>query len=91
MRTLCESLLYSKVLKALGNVDRIDDILTGLTWGISQHAEDWPVIQGTTKLRLAKSDLLPSVNGHYRFHVWFAIRDATTVDLLLIERIVIRY
>ena len=58
MHTLIESELYSHQAAQLGDIERIDDALTGVTWAISVMPEEFPPLRGLGQLRVAKSERL---------------------------------
>jgi hypothetical protein len=85
MYTLIESELYSHQAALLGDIERLDDALTGLTWAISIMPEEFPPLRGIGQLRVAKSERLRKGTGFVQLRVWFAIRDAHHVELLGID------
>lgn len=85
MYTLIESELYSHQAAQLGDVERIDDVLMGITWAISIMPEEFPPLRGLGQLRVAKSEKLRKGVGFVQLRVWFAIRDAHHVELLGID------
>ncbi len=85
MHTLIESELYSHQAAQLGDIERIDDALTGVTWAISIMPEEFPPLRGLGQLRVAKSERLRKRTGFVQLRVWFAIRDAHHVELLGVD------
>lgn len=85
MHTLIESELYCHQAVLLGDIDRIDDALAGVTWAISMMPEEFPELRGLGSLRVAKTEKLKRGNGFVQLRVWFAIRDAHHVELLGID------
>ena len=85
MRTLIESELYSHQVARLGEVERLDHALTGVTWAISIMPEEFPTLRGLGELRVAKSERLKKGANFVQLRVWFAIRDAHRVELLGID------
>ena len=85
MRTLIESELYSHQVALLGDVDRLDDALVGVTWAISMMPEEFPTLRGLGELRVAKTERLKKGKGVVQLRIWFAIRDAHHVELLGID------
>jgi len=55
-RTLVEEPTFSTQLAALGDVRRLDEALRALTWALHENAEHYPIIRGTKRLRVAKTD-----------------------------------
>ncbi len=88
LRTIVESPLYTKTLRTLGDVPRLDDALAILTWAIACGADDFRIVPGTTRLRAAKTERINWLHGSVPpFRVWFSIRDEDTVDILFIEQV----
>jgi hypothetical protein len=85
MYTLVESELYSHQVAQLGDIERIDDALTGVTWAISMMPEDFPPLRGLGRLRVAKTERLRKGSSFVQLRVWFAIRDSDHVELLGID------
>lgn len=85
MRTLIESELYSREVARLGDVERLDDALTGVTWAISMMPEEFPILKGIGSLRLAKTERLKKGKSTVQLRIWFVIRDTHTVELLGID------
>jgi hypothetical protein len=81
MYTLIESELYSHQAALLGDIERLDDALTGVTWAISILPEEFPPLRGLGQLRVAKSERLRKGTGFVQIRVWFAIRDTHHVEL----------
>jgi len=81
-RTLVESKLYTEQYRALGDVKRLDDLLSGLLWSLSTaaHPEEWPIVPGFRALRIAKTDGFDTPV----LRIWFVLNEQT-VDLLAIE------
>lgn len=61
------------------DVRRIDDILTGIMWGLGQNPQQFFHILG--RLWLAKTDPFPDAPS---LRVWFRL-DGTEIELLSIE------
>lgn len=85
MYTLIESELYSHQVALLGDIERMDDALTGITWAISRMPEEFQPLRGLGQLRVAKSERLRKGSGFVQLRVWFAIRDTHHVELLGID------
>ena len=90
MRTLVESELYSHQVAQLGDVERLDDALLGVTWAISLMSEEFQPLRGLGALRIAKSEKLKRRGKLVQLRVWFAIRDQRTVELLGIDYVTVQ-
>ncbi|MBZ5557137.1 MAG: hypothetical protein LAO77_07660 [Acidobacteriia bacterium] len=86
LRELIESEDYLDQLEKLG-AQETDERLRGIMWSLTLRAEEWPVVEGFKRLRLAKTDLVRS-GGKVkpRLQVWFEIRDSHHVDLLYLDQ-----
>lgn len=65
----------------------MDEALTGITEAISINPEEFDLIPGKKRLRIAKTrhfDWNEGVIPH--LHIWFVIKDENTVQLLAIDR-----
>lgn len=69
MREIIEEKQYTKQLIALGDIKRLDDALRALMWALAQRAENYPVVRGTKRLRVAKTDGYGG--GTPRLKIWF--------------------
>jgi hypothetical protein len=87
-RNLVESPLYTKQLSELGDVERLDEVLRGVLWGISTNPEAFDLIPGFHRLRLAKTREfdVPRRKPLPRLRIWFIDFGVGTVELLAIER-----
>lgn len=84
--TLRESDLYSWQASQLGPTERMDDMLSGLLWAISRLADDFPVVPGTQRLRVAESTRFLHDDGTpLRVRIWFVVVSESEVELLSIE------
>lgn len=85
---LVESELFSKQLSELGDVERLDEILRGVLWGIATKPEAFDLIPGFRFLRLAKTREfdVPWRKPLPSFRIWFIDYGVGTVELLSIER-----
>ena len=81
-RTLIESPSYGKMAAALGDARRLDEVLRGVTWSLSENAEAWPIVRGFRTIRLAKTD---GYGDTPRLRIWFRILNDNEVELLGIE------
>jgi hypothetical protein len=83
-RTLVESSTYRQQFTQIaeGKPARLDDVLTGLTWSISERPESWPLIPGYRTTRLAKSD---GYGDTAKLRIWFRIVDENQIELRYIE------
>lgn len=88
MRTLIHSELFWHQYSQLGEVKILDNVLTGITWALANRPEKYPIVEGTTLLRLAKSrDTKWGDDKISAFRIWFKIQDENCVELLAIEPI----
>ena len=84
--TLRESEFYSWQMSRLGDCERMDDVLSGLLWAIARLADDFPLVPGTEKLRVAESTRFLHDDGTpMRVRIWFVVTSNDEVDLLAIE------
>ena len=84
--TLRESEFYAWQLSKLGTSERMDDVLAGLLWAIARLADDFPLVPGTEKLRIAESTRFLHDDGTpLRVRIWFVVASENEVDLLAIE------
>ena len=83
--TIVEDPLFSAQRKAIDpDVQRMDDILEGVTWGLGQNPREGFPVPGH-RLWVIKTDPFP---GAPRLRVWYTIDDESqTVRLLSLERI----
>lgn len=84
--TLRESELYAWQVSKLGTTEKMDDVLSGLLWAIARLADDFPIVPGTERLRVAESTRFLREDGTpLRVRIWFVAASASEVDLLSIE------
>lgn len=84
--TLRESDLYSWQVSKMGASERMDEVLSGLLWAIARLADDFPVVPGTQRLRVAESTRFLHDDGTpLRVRIWFVVASENEVDLLSIE------
>jgi hypothetical protein len=84
LRTVVEDELYKKQLEALGDVKRLDQVLSGLIWALSSKPDELSdVIPGTQRLRVAKSD---GYGRTPKLRIWYVIESTEEVRLLSIEQ-----
>lgn len=84
--TLVEAHLYTESLGKLGNVERLDEALTGLLWAISRRPDDFPVVSGSKTVRVAKSEYLKVDDAERRkLRIFFRIHDVNCVEMLYID------
>ncbi len=84
--TLRESEFYSWQVSKLGTAERMDEVLSGLLWAIARLADDFPLVPGTERLRVAESTRFLNDDGTpLRVRLWFVVATEHEVDLLAIE------
>ena len=84
--TLRESEFYAWQVAKLGPTERMDDVLAGLLWAIARLADDFPLVPGTAKLRVAESTRFLHDDGTpLRVRIWFVVADENEVELLAVE------
>jgi hypothetical protein len=84
--TLRESDLYAWQLFKLGPTERMDDALSGLVWAIARLADDFPIVPGTERLRVAESTRFLHQDGTpLRVRIWFVVVWESEVELLSVE------
>lgn len=83
--TIVEEHEFTNQLRELGNLERIDDLLTGVYWALSTNPEVYGVLRGFKDVRLLKTDPLAALPA---FRIWFRIdaRDYQ-VHLMYLEEI----
>jgi hypothetical protein len=82
-RSLIESETYTEQLSKIGNVERLDEALSGIYWGIAKQPSDFPIIGGA--VRLAKIRTLETPNGAVDIRIWFTEISRKEVELLAIH------
>ncbi|WP_395741400.1 hypothetical protein [Prosthecobacter sp.] len=84
--TLRESDLYAWQASKLGPTEKMDEVLSGLLWAIARLADDFPVVPGTERLRVAESTRFLHDDGTpLRVRIWFVVVSESEVELLSIE------
>lgn len=84
--TLRESDLYAWQVSKLGPTERMDDVLSGLIWAIARLADDFPIVPGTQRLRVAESTRFLREDGTpLRVRIWFVVVSESEVELLSVE------
>jgi hypothetical protein len=83
-RTLVESAIYTRQYAKIaeGNIARLDEVLAGLIWSISESPEKWPPVPGFRTTRLAKSD---GYGNSPKVRIWFRILNQEETELRYIE------
>jgi len=76
-RELVEDPVYTSQVENLGYSDeQLDAALDAVAWALSTNPEHYPVIQGTQRLRVAKTDHYSRDNVWIPpLKVWFTIED----------------
>jgi hypothetical protein len=85
LREIVENHLYADQLGRLGDIERLDDALSGSVWAISNLAEEFPIVPGTTALRVVKTEKLKVRGGMVQLRIWFTILNENQVELLFVE------
>lgn len=82
-----ESPEFTAQLESLGDVRGCDEALIGLQWGIITDPEDFDIVPGFSKLRVAKTDVFKRRTGNIpRLRIFFVYeRHSDIIDLLWIE------
>lgn len=84
--TLRESELYAWQVSKLGPTEKMDDVLSGLLWAVARLADDFPIVPGTERLRVAESTRFLHEDGTpLRVRIWFVVTSPHDVELLSIE------
>ncbi|WP_395751268.1 hypothetical protein [Prosthecobacter sp.] len=84
--TLRESDLYAWQASKLGPTEKMDEVLSGLLWAIARLADDFPIVPGTERLRVAESTRFLHDDGTpLRVRIWFVVVSESEVELLSIE------
>lgn len=84
-RSLRETPEFIEHCAAIGEMQHIDAALDALTWALTNDAEQYPIIPGTQRLRMARSKAYQR-GGIYIpvLKVWFVILDEHTVELRIV-------
>ena len=69
-RELIESVSFTAALDEIGDIKRLDEVLTGAYWALSTNPEVYDVVNGFADIRLLKTDPLGGLPG---FRIWFRI------------------
>jgi hypothetical protein len=69
-REVIESATFTTALGELGDIRRLDEVLTGVYWALSTNPEVYEVVKGFQDIRLLKTDPLGGLPG---FRIWFRI------------------
>lgn len=87
-RTLVESKPFTQKLQEISSIKNSDEAIAVLLWAISTKPEFFPVIPGTTQLRIAKTNFYEREGTFIPpLRLWFKIVDEDTIELLYIETI----
>jgi hypothetical protein len=66
----------------------LDEVLRGIYWALASCPEDYAVVPGTHRLRVAKTDYVEWAGGIVEaLHIWFTIETDGTVLLRAIDKI----
>jgi hypothetical protein len=82
IRQLIESEEYAEAFSKIGDAERLDSALDGLTWMIATNPGDFPYVPGVQNIRLAKTD---SIKDLPRLIIWFSVLDTDRILLHYIE------
>ena len=83
IRTVVEDQTFWEQARLLQpDAKRLDDIIDGVKWLISSHAEECEVVEG--KLRVAFTDTFPDAPA---MRIFFSITDSSTCTLHWIEHL----
>jgi hypothetical protein len=82
IRTLIESKEYVKAFTKIGDAERLDFALVGLTWAIATNPADFELVPGFQNIRLAKTDPVKDVP---RLIIWFSVLSPDEILLRYIE------
>ena len=64
----------------------MDDVLSGLNWAVARLADDFPIVPGTQRLRVAESTRFLHEDGTpLRVRIWFVVVSEHEVELLSVE------
>jgi hypothetical protein len=69
-REIIESSEFTQQLLTIGDVERLDDALTGVYWALSTNPEVYDVVRGFRDIRLLKTDAIGDVPA---LRIWFRI------------------
>lgn len=82
IRVLVESKEYAEAFTKIGDAERLDSALDGLTWMIATNPGDFPFVPGVQNIRLAKTDPIKDLP---RLIIWFSVLNPDTILLRFIE------
>jgi len=82
VRTLTEFDGFFEQLQTLGDIRFLDRVLSGVTWAISECAEDFDLVPGWQTLRIVKFDVVQDMPP---MRLYFRIKDENEVILYWIE------
>jgi len=84
-RTLIESPTFASQLAAIGDAERMDDVLRGVTTALSTKPDVYDIVSGMRDIRLLKTRRFP---GAPALRIWFRIdEDGQHVHLEAVEAI----
>ena len=87
-RTVVETELFAAQCMKLGNAQRVDEALVGVYWALASYPEDYPIVPGTQRLRMAKTQYVEWVGGIIKpLRIWFTIERDETVLCLAIDQL----
>jgi hypothetical protein len=82
IRTLIDSKEYAKAFAKIGDAERLDSAIAGLTWAIATNPADFPLVPGVKNIRLAKTDAIKDLP---RLIIWFSVLSPDEILLRYIE------
>lgn len=86
---ICEATSYVESVRHIDNFARVDEAMTSITWGLHLRPEEFPVIPGYRRLRLARTSAVLCDDGTVmpELSVTFRILEdpPATVELLYVE------
>jgi hypothetical protein len=86
-RTLIHSHDYQHVYDELEKEPRIEEVIRGLTWGISENGEEFDLIPTQPGVRMAKSDsVVTNVGTLPVIRIFFRILDDHQIELLAMHK-----
>lgn len=81
--SIVESLNYTEGAKQLGNYERTEDALCGITWALCHKPRVYDVVKGMVNIRLLQTDAAGDLP---KLSIWFRIDDsAKRIELMAIE------
>lgn len=79
---IVEEKSFADALNQLGDIKRLDDVLTAVDWALARKPYVYSLIKGTEDVRLYKTRGFEDIPA---FRIWFKIGEDNRVYLLMIE------